>query len=105
MDMRVSEAIKFFRTYGIKCDENDKFVEEWLNSSPIRKGSRDPFSEDDLDDFNDWCRWKGTAYEKGIDDETKIKRLLEEISELKSEIDALRKENNELEVRLGVNYF
>jgi len=26
---------------------------------------------------NDWCRWKGTTYEEGTDDITKIKRLLE----------------------------
>ena len=101
----VSEAIKFFRSYGIKCEDEDKFVNEWLNSNQTRKDLREPFCEDDLYDFNDWCRWKGTAYEKGIDDQTKIERLLEEISELKSEINALREENNELEARLGINYF
>lgn len=105
MNARVSEAIKFFRSYGVKCDDNDKWVEEWLNSHPTRKDSIEPFCEDDLYDFNDWWRWKGTAYEEGIDDQTKIERILEEISELKSEVNALRKENNELEARLGINYF
>jgi len=105
MSEMVSSAIKFFRLYGVKCEENDKFVEEWLSSNPTRKDLGEDFSEDDLYDFNDWCRWKGTAYEKGIDDQTKIKRLLEEISELKSEIADLRDENNQLEARLGINPF
>ncbi len=101
----VSEAIKFFRSYGVKCEDNDKMVEDWLNSNPSRKNSGEDFSEDDLYDFNDWCRWKGTTYEKGIDDQTKIERLLEEINELKNEINALREENNQLEARTGNNYF
>lgn len=105
MSVMVSEAIKFFRSYGVKCEDNDKMVEEWLSSTPTRRDSREPFCEGDLYGFNDWCRWKGTAYEKGIDDQTKIDRLLEEIGELKSEINALREENNELETRLGINPF
>jgi len=105
MSEMVSRAIVFFRSYGLKCEDNDKFVEEWLNSCPTRKNSGEDFCEDDLYDFNDWCRWKGTAYEKGIDDQTKVERLLEEISELKSEINALIDEKDELEARQGMNYF
>ena len=101
----VSRAIKFLRSYGVKGEDNDKFVEEWLNSNPARKELGEDFCEDDLYDFNDWCKWKGTAYEKGIDDQTKMERLLEEISELKNEINALRGENNELEARLRINSF
>ena len=37
-------------------------------------------------------RWEGTAYEKGIDDQTKINRLLEEIADLKQKVSKLEKE-------------
>lgn len=48
---------------------------------------------------------KGTAYEEGIDDQTKIARLLEEVNGLKSEIAVLKKEKEQLEDRLGVTPF
>lgn len=105
MSEMVLEAINYFRSYGVKCDDDDKWVQEWLNSDPSRKGSKEAFCEVDIYDFNEWCRWKGTAYEKGIDDQTKIERLLKEINELKSEIIVLREQNNELEARLGMNSF
>ncbi|MGG1815094.1 hypothetical protein ABDI16_24120, partial [Cytobacillus firmus] len=60
---------------------------------------------DDLYYFNEWCRWKGTPYEEGIDDQTKIARLLEEINDLQSEVSALKKEKENLELRLGINPF
>ncbi|MBM7569946.1 hypothetical protein [Aquibacillus albus] len=89
----LQKTIKFFRSYGVKCDET--LVEEWLNASPIRE-IHYQVNESDLYAFNDWCRWKGTAYEEGIDDTTKISRLLEEISELKRENSELKEEKDRL---------
>jgi hypothetical protein len=37
---------------------------------------------------------KGTAYEEGIDDLTKITRLLEEVEELNSAISLLKEQKN-----------
>lgn len=48
---------------------------------------------------------KGTAYEEGIDDQTKIARLLEEVNELKSDISLLNKEQEQLDNRLGIKPF
>lgn len=100
MDEMVSKAKKFFRSYGVKCDE--KLVEEWLTHNSSSKALSHNFYEEDLYDFNEWCRWKDTAYEEGIDDKTKIARLLEEINELKCEIVVLKKEKEDLEIQLGV---
>lgn len=101
--MSVTAATKYFRSYGVKCDET--LVEEWLNSTALKNRPRNGFCEDDLYDFNEWCRWKDTAYEEGIDDQTKITRLLEEINELKTEITNLKKEKEVLQNQLGINLF
>lgn len=91
--LTLTEGIKFFRSYGVKCDE--KLVEEWLNRKSIKNDLNNGFGEEDLYDFNEWCRWKDTAYEEGIDDQTKIERLLEEINELKSKLSMLEKEKEQ----------
>jgi len=77
-------------------------VEEWLETTPDTKIFNFQVSEDDLYDFNEWCRWKGTAYENGIDDKTKIARLLDEINELKCELSLLKKEKEHLEGKLEI---
>lgn len=46
--------------------------------------------------FSDWLRVKGTAYEEGIDDKTKIVRLLEEVADLRQENAKLHQENYQL---------
>jgi len=99
----VEETTKFFRSYGLKCDVN--LVEQWLSATSRTDGINDQLGEDDLYEFNEWCRWKGTAYEEGIDDQTKIARLLEEIKDLKNEISTLKKEKIKLEENLGIDPF
>lgn len=94
------EATRFFRSYGVKCDEN--LVGEWLKTTSTSKDLKQKVSEDDLYTFNEWLRWKGTAYEEGISDQTKIARLLEEISELKNELTLLKTEKEHLEDKLGI---
>lgn len=96
------EATKFFHSYELKCDEN--VVQEWMNKKGTSQiGSQ--VSEDDVWEFTEWWLRKGTAYEEGIDNETKIDRLLEEIMELKEEISSLKKEKIDLEIQLGVMPF
>lgn len=99
----VGEVTRFFQSYGLKCDE--KLIEEWVNEKSGKannSGTIQQISEDDIYSFNDWCRWKGTAYEKGIDDRTKIDRLFEEINGLKKEIETLKTEKIILEEQLGI---
>lgn len=90
----VKEATEFFYSYGANCDQ--KLVEEWMND-PNTRVINNPLCEEDLHRFNDWYRWKGTAYETGINDQTKVARLLEEITKLKKEIEWLEEENRELD--------
>ncbi|WP_079709891.1 hypothetical protein [Paraliobacillus ryukyuensis] len=73
---KLMETIKFFRSYGVKCDE--KSVEEWLSNTSSTEDVNNQVCEGDLYNFNDWCRRKGTAYEEGIDDQLRIARLLED---------------------------
>jgi len=101
--MSVSKAIKFFNSYGVKCD--NKLVEEWLKSYSINNGLPEDFCEKDLYAFNEWYLWKDTAYEEGIDEQSKIERLIEEINELKSEVASLKEEKEELQNQLGIPPF
>lgn len=102
-ELALTKTTKFFRSYGIKC--NEELIAEWLNTASRRENLSEQVCEDDLYYFNEWCRWKGTPYEEGIDDQTKIARLLEEINDLQSEVSALKKEKENLELRLGINPF
>lgn len=47
-------------------------------------------------------KWVGTAYEKGLDDKTKVSRLLEDISYFRQKIMELENENRELKERLSL---
>ncbi|MGP4083053.1 hypothetical protein ACTWQL_24660 [Pseudalkalibacillus sp. R45] len=96
------EAATFFQSYCVSCDEGE--VQEWMNKDR-RTNTDNPVCEDDLYQFNEWCRWRGTAYEEGIDEPTKTERLLEEISELKRERSLLRKEIEALKEQLGIMPF
>lgn len=99
----VKKATLFFRSYELKCDE--KLVGEWMDDNPVGRELKDLRSELDEWDmyaFSDWCSVRGTAYEDGIDDQTKIARLLEEVANLKKKNDELQKENSELISKLDI---
>lgn len=97
-----AEATKFFRSYGAKCDED--LVEEWMRYTIMGRRS-DQICEDDLYAFNNWLICKGTAYEPGIDDKTKIARLLKEIKDLKNENEVLKEKIHVLESELRIMPF
>ena len=102
--LNAEEAIRFFKSYGFRVDEES--VKEWVkeNNKKANKACESrPIDEDDLYSYIDWCVVKGTAYEEGIDDKTKIARLLEEVSLLKKEVKALKDEKRHLENLLGMN--
>ncbi|WBX79472.1 hypothetical protein PD280_17480 [Virgibacillus salarius] len=61
--------------------------------------------EEEVYRFIEAYRWEGTAFEEGIDDQTKIERLLEEITDLKKQIVKLQEEKAELEDQLGIMPF
>lgn len=99
----VKEATLFFRSHEVKCDE--QLVGEWMDKSPVGRALRD--SKDEIDEwdmyaFSDWRKVYGTAYEAGIDDQTKITRLLVEVSYLRMKNEELQKENLELISKLDL---
>lgn len=99
----VKEVTHFFRSYEVKCDE--KVVAEWMEKNPVGRKLRDDkeaIDEWDMYNFSDWWRVYGTAQEEGIDDKTKITRLLEEIADLKKANEELRMENLELISKLDI---
>ncbi len=102
--LAVNKIFLFFHSYGLKYER--ELIEEWINND-LRKGTdaSHQISEDYIYWFNDWLRWKGTAYEAGIDDQTKINRLHEEICALKKEIENLQREKEALEEQLGIPPF
>lgn len=97
------EATSLLHSYGIKCDQ--KMVKQWIESGLI-KGQESKFNysiEDEaIYDFLHSYQWEGTAYEIGIDDKTKIKRLLIEIEGLKAQVSKLTSEKEKLEDQLGI---
>jgi hypothetical protein len=102
--LNAEEAIRFFKSYGFRVDKESvkEWVEDQNKKAGFSSGSR-PIVEDDLYRYNDWRFVKGTAYEEGIDDRTKIARLLEEVTQLKMEVKNLKGEKQRLENQLGMN--
>lgn len=97
------EATRFFRSHEVKCEE--KLVGEWMEKCPVGRKLRDlkdEIDEWDMYNFSDWFSLYGTAYEEGIDNQTKIARLLEEVACLKEKNAELQQENLELITKLDI---
>lgn len=112
MAMSIEEAASFLRSeYGMEYKDESvtsKKVAEWVEQGLIKAtGDRNHIAIklEDLEEFVEDCQWEGTPYEKGIDDQTKIERLLEEVMELKRENIRLQEENAEYALKLGIGYF
>jgi hypothetical protein len=95
------EVFQFIHSYVWKVDQSE--VEQWLREDPlVQADSEGIMDESWMYRFNDWRQIKGTAYEPGIDTQTKINRLLEEVDRLKQEIEELKEKNLRLEKQLGI---
>jgi len=95
------EATLLMHSYGIKCDV--KLVKEWLNDGKLKGNETDgiyTIEESAVYDFLELLRWEGTAYEPGIDDQTKLSRLLEEVNDYRQRVEKLEEEKSELERQL-----
>ncbi|MBS4219544.1 hypothetical protein KHA96_15575 [Bacillus sp. FJAT-49711] len=95
----VEEITKFFHSHEVKCQSSD--VQKWINKTGGPSNDEE-LTDWDMFDFSEWWSYQGTAYEDGIDDKTKIARLLEEIEDLKREKYKLMDEINTLEQRLDI---
>lgn len=97
------EATRFFLSYEVKCDT--KLVSEWMDKCPVGRDLRDvkeEIAEWDMYNFSDWLSLYGTAYEEGIDEQTKIARLLEEVAWLREKNAKLQNENLKLLSKLDI---
>jgi hypothetical protein len=96
------EVVLLFRSYGLKDGED--IIVEWMKETRKENtgGANRPISEGDIYRFNEWSKRRGTAYEEGIDDKTKIDRMFEEICDLRKEIEELKMEKALLERQLGI---
>lgn len=104
--LTIQEATFLMHSYGIKCDIAK--VEQWVTEGRLKGILRSGIymiEEDEVYNLLEAFRWEGTAYEKGIDDKTKISRLLEEIADLKKQVSELLEENAKLENQLGIMPF
>ncbi len=107
--LTVKEALCVLDDHYITSSE--QMIRRWLRQGKL-KGIRSQNRKDgwricekELYRFMESLQWEGTAYEEGIDDATKIKRLLEEIKELKLQIQKLEKINEDLNTKLGIPPF
>ncbi|MCQ2009517.1 hypothetical protein NOM01_05825 [Sporolactobacillus sp. STSJ-5] len=100
--MTCEDAFQYLQTYGLKCKQAE--VAQWLKEDGLIT-NQEELNEDVLERFNDWHRWKGTAYEADIDQPTQINRLIEENAKLRKEIEKLHTEIQVLEDQLGIQPF
>lgn len=102
----MGEIRELFLDEGMCCDK--EMVEDWLQNGTLNNNKVDHLyhiQEQDLKNFMYDFRWNGTAFERGIDDATKIERLLQEIQELKEQVSQLHTEKMKLEIQLGIEPF
>lgn len=112
MRLTIEEATSVLRSnYGMESKGEritTTIVTEWMEQG-LKKSSGNGENRTidilDLEEFVEESKWKGTAFEKGIDEQTKIERLLDELFKLKAENERLQKENYEYALKLGIGDF
>ncbi|MDQ0414356.1 hypothetical protein [Mesobacillus stamsii] len=83
--LTIQEAAALLQSYGIECHWHD--VKKWAVEGKIKAKHENrvyKMDQDDVYEFLDLL-WKGTSYEIGISDETKISRLIQENKQLEKE--------------------
>lgn len=105
-NLDVKEAMVLLRACGRRCNMHK--VEQWVMEGKL-KGTESEgiytFDEEEIYRFLDTYKWEGTAYEKGLDDKTKVSRLLEDISYFRRKVIELENENRELKEKLSLSEF
>jgi hypothetical protein len=104
--LTVRETTDLFHSHGLKCDP--KIIENWLVEGKLmatESGKGYIINEKDAYEFLYDYRWEGTAYERGIDNQTKIERLEKVIKALIEEKQELHEKILDLEIKLGISPF
>ena len=100
--LNADETIRFIHSNGMKC--NMETLKQWIEDGRLKGTINDSLYEIHMDDIEEFLydyQWNGTAFERGIDDSTKIQRLLDEFYTLKRRVLELENMNSELKIRLG----
>lgn len=98
------EAFRLIHHYMVKVERGE--VEQWLKEDPaVQSDTEEIIDEAWMYRFNVWLECKGTAHEIGIDPQTKIDRLLDEVQRLKQEIEQLKDEKLLLQSQPGQDPF
>ncbi|WLR54614.1 hypothetical protein LC048_07520 [Mesobacillus subterraneus] len=99
--LTVREATEILQSCGIECQFHE--VKKWAIEGKIKAKHENRVYRIGLDDVYDFLEilWKGSSYEIGINDETKISRLIQENKEIKDRIIQLEKENKILRQKLS----
>ena len=105
MDMfTVRETVGLLSDYRI--DHSAQTLRSWLRQGKIR-GTKSTNGKEvwlipqcEIWRLIEAPRWEGTPYEEGLDDQTKIDRIFEEVRELQQRINELERENYELRSKL-----
>jgi len=96
------ETAGLMHSYGIKCD--NETIKQWVKDGTLKgiiNGSLYEIHIENVEEFLYDRQWNGTAFERGIDDSTKIQRLLDEVYALKRRVLELENINCELKSKLG----
>ena len=96
------ETARLMHSYGMKCDKET--IKRWVKEGTLKgiiNGYLYEIHIDDVEIFLYDYQWNGTAFERGIDDSTKIQRLLDEVYALKHRVLELENINTELNFKLG----
>jgi hypothetical protein len=99
--LTIQEATSILQSCGIECHYHD--VKRWAVEGEIKAEHSNRVYNIDQNDLYEFLEflWKGTSYEIGIDDETKINRLIQENKDFKKRIVLLEKENKKLKQKLS----
>jgi predicted RNase H-like nuclease (RuvC/YqgF family) len=84
---------------------NREKVKQWLDEGKLKGTVVNGIyniKEEEVHNFLEDYRWEGTAFEKGIDEKTRIDRFLDEAAEYRKRIEELEEENQELKDQLGI---
>ncbi|MDR4949899.1 hypothetical protein [Neobacillus cucumis] len=95
--LTIREAAAILQSCGIECHWHD--VKKWAVEGKIKakhENSVYKINQNDVYEFIELL-WKGTSYEIGINNETKITRLIQEIKQLEKENKKLRRKLSLLE--------
>ncbi|MED4352012.1 hypothetical protein P9265_06645 [Schinkia azotoformans] len=101
LNLTIKEATSLLNAYGLECHWHQ--VKKWAVEGKIKAIHEDRvyrIEEKEVHKFIE-ASWVGNGYEVGIDNETKISKLLDQIDDLVQRVEQLEYEKEELQLELA----